>query len=98
MRRDCRGVDDQGVAHNLNLKPRLEEERFTDNSQAIAASVVGAVVGGIAGYLLFTDHGRWLRRQLEPTIEDLGRELNSFRATIEKAAGVASEGWKLLNE
>jgi hypothetical protein len=70
----------------------------TDNSQALAASVVGAIVGGIAGYLLFTDHGRSLRRQLEPSIEDLGRELNSFRATVEKAAGVASEGWKLLNE
>jgi hypothetical protein len=26
------------------------------------------------------------------------RELSSFRSTVNKAAGVASEGWKLLND
>ena len=69
-----------------------------DNSRAVAASLVGAVIGGVAGYLFFTEHGRWLRRQLEPALDDFARELNSFRATVHKAAGVANEGWKLLNE
>ena len=68
------------------------------NSQAITASIVGAVIGGVAGYLFFTDEGRRLRRQIEPALDDFARELNSFRATISKAAGVASEGWKLLND
>jgi gas vesicle protein len=62
------------------------------------ATVGGAVVGAIAGYLLFTDHGRSLRRQLEPALDDFTRELHSFRATVQRAAGVANEGWKLLNE
>jgi len=70
----------------------------TDNSRAIAATVAGAVIGGMAGYFFFTERGRMLRRQLEPALEDFTRELNSFRLTIEKAAGVASEGWRLLNE
>jgi hypothetical protein len=69
-----------------------------DNSRAMAATVVGAVLGGIAGYLFFTDHGRRVRRQLEPALEDFSRELMSFRATVQKAAGVANEGWKLLND
>lgn len=69
-----------------------------DNSRAIAATMVGAVAGGVAGYLFFTDHGRSLRRQIEPALEDFARELMSFRATVMKASGVASEGWKLLNE
>ena len=69
-----------------------------DNSRVVAATVVGAVIGGIAGYLFFTDHGRSVRRQLEPAIEDFSRELLSFRATVQKAAGVASEGWQLLND
>jgi gas vesicle protein len=69
-----------------------------DNSRAIAATIVGAVIGGVAGYLFFTDRGRELRRQIEPAIEDFARELNSFRGTIAKAAGVASEGWQLLND
>jgi hypothetical protein len=35
---------------------------------------------------------------LEPALEDFARELMSFRSTVQKAAGVANEGWKLLNE
>jgi gas vesicle protein len=69
-----------------------------DNSRAIAATVVGAVIGGMAGYLLFTDHGRAMRRQFEPALEDIARELNSFRSTVQKAVAMASDGWKLLNE
>jgi gas vesicle protein len=73
-------------------------EARVNNSQAIAATIAGAVIGGVAGYFFFTEHGRNLRRQLEPALDDFSRELNSFRGTIAKAAGVATEGWKLLNE
>jgi gas vesicle protein len=66
--------------------------------RAITATLVGAVIGGAVGYLFFTSHGRSLRRQIEPALEDISRELHSFRATVQKAAGVANEGWKLLNE
>ncbi|HKB13887.1 MAG TPA: YtxH domain-containing protein [Vicinamibacterales bacterium] len=69
-----------------------------DNSRAVAATIVGAVIGGAVGYLFFTDHGRALRRQMEPALDDFARELMSFRQTVQKAAGVASEGWKLLND
>jgi gas vesicle protein len=60
--------------------------------------MVGAVVGALAGYLFFTDRGRSFRRQLEPALDDFARELNHFRSTVSKAADVANEGWKLLNE
>jgi gas vesicle protein len=68
------------------------------NSGTVAASLVGAVIGGVAGYLFFTEHGRTLRRQIEPALDHVARELNSFRSTVQKAAGAASEGWKMLNE
>jgi gas vesicle protein len=68
------------------------------DNRAVTATVVGAVIGGVAGYLLFTEHGRSLRRQIEPALDDISRELHSFRSTVQKAAGVASEGWRLLNE
>jgi hypothetical protein len=74
------------------------EGRVTDNSRALVATMAGAVIGGAAGYFFFTERGRTLRRQLEPALEDFARELNSFGATVRKATGVASEGWKLLNE
>ena len=69
-----------------------------DNSRALAATITGAVIGGMAGYFFFTERGRELRRQLEPALDDCVRELNSFRMTVEKAVGAAQDGWKLLNE
>jgi len=69
-----------------------------NNSRAVAATVVGAVIGGMAGYLFFTERGRAMRREFEPALDDFARELMSFRATVQKAAGVANEGWKLLND
>ena len=66
--------------------------------KAVAATIVGAVIGGMAGYLFFTDRGRELRRQIEPALDDIARELNSFRVTLQRASVVANEGWKLLNE
>ena len=59
---------------------------------------MGAVVGAMAGYLFFTAQGRSLRRQIEPAIDDFAHELEQFRGTVKKAANVATEGWKLLND
>jgi len=68
------------------------------DSRTVAASLVGAVLGGVMGYLLFTEQGRALRRRMEPALDDFARELTNLRATLGKAVGVANEGWKLLNE
>jgi gas vesicle protein len=70
----------------------------TDNSRVMAATIAGAVVGGVAGYLCLTSRGREVRRQIGPALDDLARELSSFRLTAQKAAGVATQGWRLLNE
>ena len=52
----------------------------------------------VAGYLFFTDAAAQLRRQIEPALDDFARELSQFPRHGREAAGVASEGWKLLNE
>ena len=69
-----------------------------NNSRDMAATIVGAVIGGVAGYLFFTESWRSARRQIETALEDFSRELMSFRNTVQKAAGVANEGWTLLND
>ena len=71
---------------------------MVDNSRVVVTAVVGAFIGGLAAYLFFTDEGRRVRRSIEPALDDIARELNSFRITVQKAAGVAGEGWKLLND
>jgi hypothetical protein len=60
--------------------------------------MVGAVLGGLAAYMFFTERGRAWRRQLEPQLDDLMRELHEFRATVARASSVAGQGWRLLNE
>jgi hypothetical protein len=59
---------------------------------------MGAMVGAIVSYLLFTERGRTLRRQLVPALDDLERELSHFRTTLTQTAGLASEGWKIIND
>jgi hypothetical protein len=68
------------------------------NGRTVAAMIVGAVFGGLTGYLFFTESGQFLRRKLEPVIDDVSGQLKSFRYTVENAATVASEGSKLLHE
>ena len=71
---------------------------MNDNTQTLAAAVVGAVLGGLAGYLFFTPRGRALRSQLEPALDDMMVELNQLRRTAVKASDVVGEGWKMLNQ
>ena len=71
---------------------------MTKSSRSMTAAALGAVVGAVAGYLFFTDRGRWLRRQFELACDDITRELNSVRTTADKFSGAANESWKLLNE
>jgi hypothetical protein len=70
----------------------------TDSQRACAATTVGAILGAIAGYMFFTERGEVLRRQLETTLDDLGPELNRLSGTVTRAAGVANESWRLLND
>jgi hypothetical protein len=66
--------------------------------QVFAATLVGAALGGLAGFLFFTDRGRRVRREIEPALEDFVRELSSLRGTVQRAADVAGESWRLLND
>ena len=68
---------------------------MADDSRTMAAILTGAVLGGLAGYLFFTERGRAIRQQLEPAVDDFARELTGFRSTIQKAIGAASQPWDL---
>ena len=69
-----------------------------NDRQAIAATLVGAALGGLAGFLFFTDRGRAMRQKIEPALEDLVRELSSLRGTVQHAADVAGESWRMLSD
>jgi hypothetical protein len=62
------------------------------------ATFVGAVAGGVWGWLYLTEGGRRIRDQIEPKLDDFMTELTRVRGTVDKARTAANEGWRSLNE
>jgi hypothetical protein len=69
-----------------------------ERSRVLTATVLGAVAGGVWGWLYMTENGRRVRSQIEPKLDDFMRELGNVRGTVEKARTAANEGWRSLNE
>lgn len=69
-----------------------------DNIRIVAASAVGAVLGGVAGFLFLTDRGRGVRRQMGPALDELREEIAGFGRSLEGAGGIAREGWKFIQD
>lgn len=69
-----------------------------ERSKVLMATFLGAVAGGVYGWLYMTDHGRRVRDQIEPKLDDFINELTRMRGTVEKARTAANEGWRSLNE
>jgi hypothetical protein len=69
-----------------------------ERSRVLLATVLGAVAGGVWGWLYLTEKGRAVRSQIEPKLDDFIRELHNVRGTVEKARTAADEGWRSLND
>ncbi len=69
-----------------------------ERGRVIVSMAVGALVGGILGYLFFTESGRRRRGQIEPAGEELMHEARRFRGTLEKVQDAAEEGVRMFNE
>jgi gas vesicle protein len=70
----------------------------TDRTAICSGAMVGALVGAAVSYLFFTDRGRTVRDRMEPAIDDLMREFQKFRRTIEKVGDMANDGVRAFNE
>jgi len=65
----------------------------------IAFSVaIGAFVGGVAGYLLFTNQGRSALRKLRPALDEIQQELAGLGQSLQGVGGTAISGWRLFDE
>ena len=69
-----------------------------ERSRVLLATMLGAVAGGVWGWLYLTQGGARIRTQIEPKLDDFVRELSNVRGTVEKAKTAANEGWRSLNE
>jgi hypothetical protein len=69
-----------------------------ERSRVLMATLVGAVAGGVWGWLYLTDGGRRVRDQIEPRLDDFMNEMTRMRGTVEKARSAANEGWRSLSD
>ena len=69
-----------------------------DRARVVMSACLGALIGGVAGYLFLTDDGRRLRDRLEPGMDDLLREMRHLRSAAEKARLAAAEGLMTVSE
>lgn len=69
-----------------------------ERSRVLMATFLGAVVGGVWGWLYMTESGRRVRDQIEPKLDDFMNELTRVRGTVEKARSAANEGWRSLGD
>ena len=69
-----------------------------ERSRVLTATMLGAIAGGVWGWLYLTNGGRRFRSQIEPKLDDFLRELQTMRGTVEKAKTAANEGWRSLND
>ena len=69
-----------------------------ERSRVLMATCLGAVVGGVWGWLYMTENGRRVRDQIEPRLDDFMNEIARMRGTVEKARTAANEGWRSLSD
>ena len=69
-----------------------------ERSRVLLTTVLGAVAGGVWGWLYLTRGGVQLRSQIEPKLDDFVRELANVRHTVEKGRTAATEGWRAIND
>jgi hypothetical protein len=77
----------------------LIEEVDMDDRTRIALSVgLGGLVGGLAGYLLWTERGRTMRTQLEPRLDELIGEAQRLGSAFDRTRRALEDGWKSFNQ
>jgi gas vesicle protein len=69
-----------------------------ERTAVTAGALIGAMVGGFACYLFFTDRGRELRGRFGPALDDLQQEFARFQGTLEQVGRVANEGMRAFQE
>ena len=71
---------------------------MSERAIVVFSAVVGAALGAAAGYLLLTDAGRQLRKDLEPRLDELSRDLVSLQQTIVRTRDAATQSWRAITE
>ena len=64
---------------------------MSDSNHVVTSAAVGALVGALAAYFVFTAQGRTALARVDPTLDDLSQALQEFRRALRRADGVVQE-------
>jgi hypothetical protein len=68
----------------------------SERSQVVGATLAGAAIGGLIGYLFFTASGRRLRGEIEPRVVEASREIVRVRDAVAQAFSAIEDGRRSL--
>jgi gas vesicle protein len=68
----------------------------TDQSRIALSVLAGAVIGGVAGFLMFTERGRQARAEIQPQLEELAREMQNLQELAMRVRATATDSWKQM--
>jgi hypothetical protein len=86
------------MADGVRRRVAQKEAAVDERARVLTATFLGAVIGGVGGWLYMTESGRRVRSQIEPRLDDFIGEVTRLRGTVEKARTAANEGWRSLSE
>lgn len=69
---------------------------MSDRNRIAYSILAGAVIGGVAGFLMFTERGRRVRSEIQPHLDDLAREVQNLQELALRVRDTASESWKQM--
>ena len=69
-----------------------------ERSKVALATVLGATIGGVFGYLYLTERGRRTRDQIEPLLDEVITEIRRLSGTAEKLREAAQEGRRAVED
>jgi len=68
-----------------------------ERTQVFWASVLGAAVGGVCGWLYLTERGREVKSELEPFFDNVVDEIHQAQHTVDKARLAVVEGKRAID-
>ena len=65
---------------------------MSERSEVVGATLAGAAIGAVIGYLFFSASGRRLRGEIEPRIMEVSRDILRVRDAVATAVAAVNEG------